>query len=358
MHTRRFRRPLATAVALLALTGLAAGCGSDTDKRTDGGSTTSTAPGAETPAADIDAPDEINIAYQAIPNGDLIVKQQKLLEKALPDTKINWKIFDSGGAVNEAVASGDIDFGLAGSSPVSRGISNGLDYRVIWIHDVIGEAEALVVKGDISSIEDLARKTIATPFASTAHYSLLSALQDAGVDPTTVDIIDSEPDDIYSAWTAGDIDGAYVWNPNLAKLIADDGKVLITSADLAEKGATTYDLGVVSNTFADEYPDVVTAWVKAQDQAVALLNDDTEAAAEIIAAELEITPEEALAQIGDLIYLPASVQAGADHLGGGLAQNLIKTAQFNQQQGEIEEVASDETFIERVDATFAKAAGE
>ena len=36
-----------------------------------------------------------------------------------------------------------------------------------------------------------------------------------GVDADDVDIIDAEPDDIYAAWSRGDIDGAYVWNPNL-----------------------------------------------------------------------------------------------------------------------------------------------
>ena len=100
-----FRRVLFGAVALLALAATTVACG-----RTP----TTTRPRARRTAAAspaIKAPDSITIAYQAIPNGDLIVKQQKLLEKALPDTKITWKLFDSGGSVNEAFASGDIDFG-------------------------------------------------------------------------------------------------------------------------------------------------------------------------------------------------------------------------------------------------------
>ena len=38
----------------------------------------------------------IRIAYQAFPSGDLIVKNQGWLEKALPDYKITWTKFDSG----------------------------------------------------------------------------------------------------------------------------------------------------------------------------------------------------------------------------------------------------------------------
>ena len=52
-----------------------------------------------------------------IPNGDLIVKNEGWLEEALPDTEIEWKLFDSGGSVNEAIVAGSIDIGLAGSQP-------------------------------------------------------------------------------------------------------------------------------------------------------------------------------------------------------------------------------------------------
>lgn len=356
MSTPRRRRPSTVVTVLVALIALLlAACGSDSDGAGEDTPTTEAAGDAGGDAA-IDAPDSITIAYQAIPNGDLIVKQQELLEEALPDTEIDWQLFDSGGAVNEAIASGDIDFGLAGSSPVSRGLSQELPYRVAWIHDVIGDAEALAVTDDVAGIEDLAGKTIATPFASTAHFSLLAALTDAGVDPTTVDIIDSEPDDIYAAWSAGDIDGAYVWNPNLAKIIGEGGEVLVTSAELAEKGKTTYDLGVVSTEFAEAYPDVVTAWVEAQDKAVGLLNDEPETAAEIVAAELEITPEEALEQIGDLIFVSAADQVGPDYLGGGLAENLFAAAEFNLALGEIETVQDEAAYQDGVDASFAETA--
>jgi len=352
-------RALLAALFLLAAL-VAAGCGSDDD----GGDTSATTSGtaAATQAAEADAetgaeaPDKITIAYQAIPNGDLIVKQNGWLEEAFPDTKIEWKIFDSGGSVIEAVAADSIDIGLAGSSPVSRGLSNGIAFQVPWIFDVIGEAEALVVKDEISSVADLKGKKIAAPLASTTHYSLLAAIQEAGLSPGDVDIIDAEPDDIYAAWTRGDIDGAYVWNPNLARIVDEGGKIILTSAEMAEKGKTTYDLAIVADDFASKYPDAVTEWVRQQDRAVALLNDDPQAAAEAIAAELNLTAEEVLPQIKGLIYLPASEQAGPDYLGGKLAQDLFETAKFNQEVGEISEVKPEADYAKAVVPTFAEQA--
>src|SRR6185503_13366709 len=86
------------------------------------------------------APDTIRIGYQLIPNGDAIVRQLGWLEEALPDTKIEWLPFESGGDVNTAVAAGSLDIGLAGSSPVTRGLAPplSLPYAVPWIFDVIG----------------------------------------------------------------------------------------------------------------------------------------------------------------------------------------------------------------------------
>lgn len=388
MRVRNKRHPLVAAlVAVVALLG--ASCGGD-----DGGESAPTdAPATEAPAAEptdapsteapsteapsteapstespsteapttdapnVEAPETIRIGYQLIPNGDAIVKNQGWLEEAFPDTTIEWSLFDSGGAVNEAILAGSIDIGLAGSSPTSRGISSGIEYQVPWIHAVIGTAEALVVKSDagVSSIEDLAGKTVATPIASTAHYSLLAALESVGLSDADVNVIDATPDAIVAAWLQGDIDAAYIWNPSLAALIEEGGTVLITSADLAAEGKTTYDLAVVTNDFASTYPAAVQTWLEQQDRAVQLLRDDPQAASEAIAAELNITPEEALEQTEGLIFLTAEEQLSDEFLGAGLPENLFAAALFNVEQGQIPEAADESAYSSAVNTAFAAA---
>ena len=75
-------------------------------------------------------------------------------------------------------------------------------------------------------------------------------------------------------------------------------------------------------------------WVEQQNKAVELLNDRTRTpSAAAFAAELNIEPEEALAQVADLIFLTAAEQVGADYLGGGLAENLFASAEFNKELG-------------------------
>ncbi|TKK84873.1 glycine/betaine ABC transporter substrate-binding protein [Herbidospora galbida] len=284
----------------------------------------------------------LRIGYQLIPNGDLIVKDQKWLEQALPGTEITWSKFDSGGDVNTAMIAGAIDIGLAGSSPVTRGLSAPLNipYRVPWIFDVIGDNEALVAKKEITSVAGLAGKTIATPFASTAHYSLLAVLQEAGV--TDAKVIDLQPPDIQAAWVRGDIDAAYVWTPVLAEL-EKDGAVLASSRELAGKGKLTADLAVVRNEFADQHPEILQEWLKQQDRAVKLTRTDAAAAAAAIGRQLNLDPAEAGRQLGQLVLLDAAEQRSPDYLGtaeapGKLAENLRSAAEFLVGQKQLDAV--------------------
>ncbi|CAB4883381.1 MAG: glycine/betaine ABC transporter substrate-binding protein [Actinobacteria bacterium] len=341
------------ALGLLAIVALVvAACGSSD-------SSSSSAAGSGSSAE----PVTLRIGYQAIPNGDSIVRQNQWLETALKDQNVTveWTKFESGGDVNTAFLAGDLDIGLAGSSPVTKGLTEPLNipYQVPWIFDVIGTAESLVVsnKSGITDIKGLEGKKIGAPFGSTAHFSLLAALAQAGVNPTTVDIIDLEPPDIQAAWERGDIDGAYVWLPVLADL-RTTGKVLITSADLAKAGKTTADLAVVSNDFATNHSDIVQTWVDQENRAVALFNTDPAAAGKAIGDALGLTPEEALSQAKELIWLDATQQSSAEYLGtpdapGAFAANLLDAATFLKTQDAIDAVPGIEVFQQGLNGTWA-----
>ena len=330
-------RRLALLLAALAVAAGATGCASDaTATGVDGGTDKGT----------------IRIAYQAFPSGDLVVKDQKWLEQALPNYTIEWKQFDSGASINTAFVAGALDIAAIGSSPVARGLSAPLNipYKVAWILDVAGDNEALVARNDsgVASVEDLVGKKVATSFSSTAHYSLLAALDRAGVDPEALTLIDLEPQDILAAWTRGDIDAAYTWPPTLAEL-KGDGKVLVSSRELATAGKPTLDLGVLSSTFADAHPDAIDAWRTAQARALDLLADDRPAAAAAVAQQLSISPDQATEQLSQGVFLAPKDLTTPEWLGtaqdpGQLAQNLRSAAEFLAGQQQIPAVPDLETF--------------
>ena len=202
----------------------------------------------------------IRIAYQSFPSGDLIVKNNRWLEDALPEYNVKWTKFDSGADINTAFIAGEIDFGAIGSSPVARGLSAPLNipYQVAFVLDVAGDNEALVARNatGIKTVADLRGKKVATAFASTAHYSLLAALNQAGLSADDVQLVDLQPQASLAAWQRGDIDAVYTWLPTLDEL-RKDGTQLIASRELATAGRPTLDLGVVSTAFAKNHPEIV-----------------------------------------------------------------------------------------------------
>lgn len=194
----------------------------------------------------------VRIGWQEIPNGDLVVKDTGLLGTCLPNVNVVWSKFASGGDVIQAFGANSLDVGLLGSAPAAKALSAPLniDMKVIWIQDRIGAAESLVAKDpSIKTVADLKDKRIAVPFASTAHYSLLTALAKAGV--TDAQVINLAPDAIRGAWGGGQIDATYIWEPTLSQL---KGTVLTDSAQVAEQGAPTYDLEGARADFVRDNP--------------------------------------------------------------------------------------------------------
>lgn len=300
--------------------------------------------------------DQLVIGTLDLVNGDLIAQYEKWYEKEL-GVEVKLVKFDSGKDINSAIASGSIDIGQEGTAPAALAISNGLDVEVFWIGDIIGKAETLVAKNGsgISSLKDLAGKKVATPFASTAHYSLLNALKLEGIDENSVEIIDMQTDKINAAWQTGDIDAAYVWYPVLSELLKD-GAALTDSQELAAKGIVTADTNVVRKEYADAHPDIVTKFAELQLRANDIILDEPDKAAAEIAAILEIPEEDAAEQITQFSYLKADEQI--EYLDNSFAQTLKDTADFLVEQKSINEAPELAEFESKVTSEYVKNASE
>lgn len=373
------KKILAAGITLTMITGLA-GCGNETamaaqaanekTQATADVQVTETAEGAEQseetqkgvdPITGEKYPDTIYIGSL---NGPLqlgIAIEEGYLQP-FEELGVNYEVlyFDSGRDISNAYASKSIDVASFGSSPISLGIAKDLGYEVIYINDVVGSGEGFAVKNDsgIASIEDLAGKKIAAPFASTSHYSLLKAIELGGVDPAEVELLDLQPQDILAAWTRGDIDGAYVWDPVYSELLKD-GTSLTDSSTLGKQGAITADLTTANIEFAQKYPTLVTAYVNSFIQVTDLIQNDFDKAVADVAKNRSITTEEAAKQINGMDWVSKEDEVLSQYLGtsdakGGLADTLKSTADFHVTQGNLEEAQDLSYFRDHVDPSFVE----
>lgn len=306
------------------------------------------------------AADPVVIAYQTTIDPAKVAQADGAYEKAIGAT-VDWRKFDSGAEVIAAIAGGSIDIGFVGSSPLAVAASNKVPVETFLIADLIGEAEELVVRNGsgIDKPEDLVGKTVAVPFVSTTHYSLLAALKHWGIDPAKVKIINARPPEIAAAWQRGDIDAAYVWDPALGA-IKSTGKVLASSAEVGAWGAPTFDAWIVRKDFAAKRPDAVAAFARVTGAAYADYLKDPKAwladKANIdkVANLTGAKPEDVPAVLAGYVFPTLAEQVSPAYLGGDTIKAIVATAEFLKEQGKIPEVLAD--YGPYVNPAYAKAA--
>ncbi|WP_158780886.1 taurine ABC transporter substrate-binding protein [Pantoea sp. BAV 3049] len=286
---------------------------------------------------------DVTIAYQTSAEPAKVAQADNTFAKE-SGAKVDWRKFDSGSSVVRALASGDVQIGNIGSSPLAVAASQQVPIEVFLLASQLGNSEALVVKKGIKNPKDLIGKRIAVPFISTTHYSLLAALKHWGIKPDQVQILNLQPPAIIAAWQRGDIDGAYVWAPAVNEL-EKDGNVLTDSAQVGIWGSPTLDVWVVRKDFAEKYPEVVTAFARSAIEAQKgyidnpdqwLKNGDNLSKL----SRLSGVPEQ---QVPGLVrgntYLTAQQQV--EQLAKPVDKAIVDTAQFLKEQGKVPQVATD-----------------
>jgi taurine transport system substrate-binding protein len=294
---------------------------------------------------------EVTIAYQDMLDPYRVSQEAKDLEKAT-GYKINWKQFGGGGEVIKAMASGGVQIGEVGSAGIAAAVSRGEPYELFWILDDIGDAEALVAKNGsgINSVKDLKGKKIAMPFNSTTHFHTIVALEQAGIDPKDVQILNMRPPEVRAAWQRGDIQATWIWDPVLSE-VKKDGKVIMTSGKLsAETGKATFDGYVVNKNWAKDHHDFMVAFVKVLAAADARYRDNkakwTADSPEVkaVAKWSGAKPEDVPAGMA-LYRFPTLAEQNSKWLGGGknsvAAKALEATSKFELSQKQIEKTLPD-----------------
>jgi taurine transport system substrate-binding protein len=284
----------------------------------------------------------------------------KSLDKATGWT-IEWRQFASGAEVNAAMASGGIQISEIGSSPLSAGLSSGIDYQVISFGKVIDSSEALVTRNGsgVDKPADLKGKRIAVPIGSTAHFSLMGALKMYNLTERDVTVVGMSPAEIAAAWAQNAIDAAFVWVPVQAKL-RENGKVMVTAGQVAKTGFPTFNAWVATNKFASANREGLVAFLKAMNEIngdyhrnKAAWNADS-AKVKAVAATVGVTPAAVVPMLDGTTYPDGDLVMSPTWMGGGAATTIKSTADFLKGAGRIATAA--DSYAKFINPEFAKAA--
>ncbi|GEP10105.1 hypothetical protein MMMDOFMJ_3789 [Methylobacterium gnaphalii] len=229
--------------------------------------------------------------------GGLLIRELKLLEKYLPhDGKykdatydIQWRNFTSGAPLTNEMVAGKLDLGAMADFP---GSLNGYAFNKagrqslfisVLSGSIKGSGNGVVVPtaSPVQSFADLKGKTISVPFASTSHGLLLRAVKAQGWDPARdVTIITQAPEMAGSALLANKIEAHADFVP-FAELFPWRGfarKIY----DGSQSNAPTMHGSLVDAAYAEKYPEIVTAYLRAAIEADRLIAAEPEKYAELI----------------------------------------------------------------------------
>jgi len=305
--------------------------------------------------------DKIIIGHFGNPTPMQLLASSDAVEKAT-GWEVEWRKFAAGTDVIAAMASGDVVLSELGSSPLAIAATQGVDLQLIAFSDIIGTAESLIVSNDsgINALADLKGKRVAVPVGSTAHFSLMGALQHEGIDQNDLTIISMPPDQIAAAWGQGAIDAAWIWQPVQSEILKT-GKLLIGADETAAWGFPTFDGWVVNREFGAAHKDEVVAFLKEVDRVNAMyLGDMTAWTADsdpvkTLAAATGADPAQVPEILEGFGFLSMADQVTDTWLGGA-AQTMKGTAAFLKEAGRIDSVNDDYSGF--VNAEFAAAAAQ
>jgi NitT/TauT family transport system substrate-binding protein len=275
-------RALAVSLLLVAV----AACGSDDD----GGSAGGGASGDDTAL-----PDGVSIASGSglIYAPLTIMQQEGMLEERFPDIRFDWKTGLSGGAaVRDGILSGDINLGVSGVAPFLVGWDRGVDWKIIG---AMGSLDVWMVTLDpaVESLEDITPDmSISAPSPDSGQaISLAAAAEKELGDPNrfTSQIVALPHPDAFQALTTGSTQIAYTSPPFQYQLVDEHGAHIVTSFYEVFENATSTAL-VMTQDYYDRYPAFAEGVHEALNEALEMLRDEPEQAAEILSAAEGGTP--------------------------------------------------------------------
>jgi taurine transport system substrate-binding protein len=181
--------------------------------------------------------------------------------------EVKTATFPAGPAMLPALAANEIDIAWMGEFPVVTGYSNGLPLEILFMERIDKTNVRLSANpaAGITKVSDLKGKKLGVAVGSTSHYHTLQALTQNGLTASDVTLVNLSPANMPPAYTAGQIDAAFVWEPNIGAIERAGAKPIATTDSL---NMITGGVWVARKPFVAQHAEAVkrflTAWRQAQ----------------------------------------------------------------------------------------------
>lgn len=230
-------------------------------------------------------PDTLKLDYAYYAPTSLVVKEQKLLEKALPKTEIKWVFGQGSNRSLEYLNSDSLDFSSTAGLAAALSRANGSPIKTVYIQSQ-PEWTALVVakNSPIKSLKDLKGKKIAATKGTDPFLFTLQALETAGLNKKEVQLVHLQHPDGKTAFERGQVDAWAGLDPLMAAAQIQSGAKLL----YRNVGFNSYSVLSTKEQFAKQNPEAIEAVIKAYEQARKWAKANPDKLAELLARESKL----------------------------------------------------------------------
>jgi NitT/TauT family transport system substrate-binding protein len=276
------RRIVTTLTAGVLAASLLAGCGSSGGSDASGGSESGSSSGS--------SGDTIKIGYSAWPGWFplTVAEQEKVFEDAGVDVEMVY--FTDYTASLDALAAGKVDINAQTLNDTLFGVAAGSEQTIIVAGDNSTGNDAIICDESITSVPDLAGKSIGAEEGVVDHFLLLQGLAEEDMTQDDIDFVGVKTDAAAAGFAGGEFDCVGVFAPFTVQALEREGShVLFSSADFP---GVIPDHLVAETSLVEERPEdvqkVVDGWYATLD----LLEEDPEGTTAIMAEKAGLSPEE------------------------------------------------------------------
>jgi sulfonate transport system substrate-binding protein len=225
--------------------------------------------------------------------------QQALLEAAgefddLP-YKVEYSLFPSGPAFMEAVPSGAVDLSLQADTPAIFAQVGGTPIKVVGVQASVKEGESFVEivanpDSGITSVADLKGKKVAVLPATILQYTVVRALEKAGLSYDDITPVELPLTDAPAALAKGDVDAVASLDPSLAQLKASGAVVIGTGLGITSgySYVVAADTALADPAMSDAIADYLGRLGRAEEWAVAHSDEWATTTAELTGLPVEL----------------------------------------------------------------------
>lgn len=263
-------------------------------------------------------PNTLKLDYAYYAPTSLVVKEQKLLEKALPKTEIKWVFSQGSNRSLEYLNSGSVDFASTAGLAAVLSRANGSPINTVYIQNQPEWTALVVVKNSqIKSLKDLKGKKIAATKGTDPFLFTLQALDTVGLNKRDVQLVHLQHPDSKTALERGQVDAWAGLDPLMASAQVQSGAKLL----YRNIGFNSYSVLSVKESFTQQSPEAIEAVIKAYEQARKWAKANPEKLAELLARESKLPLNVAKLQLSRTNFdqnIPSAKQITALQKSGGI----------------------------------------